>query len=102
MRTEFACMSDAALRKLDVDTNGLSPAGAELRRRALGAKLGRAAGRSPTALLRELEKRKNGPDLRTPAERLMWLEARRHVTAHGVDPRQLVMQMYALRISQDF
>jgi hypothetical protein len=94
---EYAALSDAQLRRLDVDTNGLSPAGAELRRRSLGAKLG---GADPWAALDQLEAMRTPPDYRTPSERLVWLESRRFLSAHGVDPHLLVMQMHALRITE--
>jgi len=92
----------ASLRELErrvVDTNGCDlQAGAELRRRGLAARLG--ARRNPADCLRELEARRNGPDCRTPAERVVGLWAQRHPTARGADPRQLLLQLHALRIDE--
>jgi hypothetical protein len=99
--TEYATLSERELRRRDTDSNGLDrQAAAELRRRQLRELTG--AGRDPRELLALLERRKNGPDLRSPAEKLLWLEARRHVTARGVDPRQLVLQMHAMRIVENY
>jgi len=94
---EYASLAE--LQRRVVDTNGCDhQAGAELRRRGLAAKLG-GAHRRPAELLRELELRRN-PDLRTPRDRLIALEAKRHTTARGVDPRQLLLQMHAIRIDE--
>jgi hypothetical protein len=94
-----AAMSDRELHQRVISSNGLDrEADIELRRRQLGELTG--ARRSPAELLRELELRRE-PDDRTPAEKLLWLESRRHLTADGVDPRELLMQMHAYRIAAD-
>jgi hypothetical protein len=94
---EYASMSDAALRQLDISMNGLDhQASQELRRRAL-AELTGAGRRDPRALLRELERRKNGPDLRSPAEKVIATYA---MCRHTRDPREAMLALHAMRISQ--
>jgi hypothetical protein len=90
---EYAAMSDAQLRRLDVDTNGLSPASQELRRRGLAAKLG-GARRTPAELLRELELRRH-PDA-APRDRLIATYARCRSTR---DPRTAMLALWATRLN---
>jgi hypothetical protein len=95
---EFASLGE--LQRRVVDTNGCDhEADTELRRRQLAARTG--ARRSPADRLRWLEQHKT-PDLRSPREKLIALEARQHVTAHGIHPRQLLLQLHAQRIVWDF
>jgi hypothetical protein len=92
-RTEYASMSDAALRQLDTDYNGcIAPeAQAELCRRNLAERIG-AGRRSPAALLAELEARRHGP--MSPSERLL----RTYAEYRGRDPRRALLATWAIRI----
>jgi hypothetical protein len=97
MRTiEYASLAE--LQRRDVDTNGCDhQAGAELRRRGLDAKLGGAGRRTPAELLAHLEARKNGPT--TVQEKLIATYAR---CRHTRDPREAMLALRAMRISQDW
>lgn len=90
-RIEFAAMSDAALRKLDTDTNGLSEAKFELRRRGLVERTG--SGRTPADRLRELER--IGPYGPMSAEER---ELRTMALYRGRNPHFCVLAAHATRI----
>jgi hypothetical protein len=80
--------STAVSNQRVVSTNGCDKeAAAELRRRGLAALCGTARSRDPHQLLKELERLKDGPDLRTPQEKVIATYAR----YRGRDPRMALL-----------
>jgi hypothetical protein len=96
---EYAAMTTAELRTRIIDTNGDRDAVAELRSRELAANLrGSGRGRDPRLLLEELERLKDGPDLRSPQEKVIATYAR----YRGRDPRMALLAAHAMRIDQNW